>query len=196
MHTNKNLKITSGLRDIEDQASKFFYNCMQGGPCNPDTCNPLPRNESSPVTGDRNTGYQLNETYASSYKTPAEQLQFIIDAAKENRNQACPHLTGYTVDIWPEDAASFVITDVDEFVIMENAMRSNGFCRIYHEPWHFEMRGKASSAAAKSCNWTSGVMRFQGREFNYGECSTVNNPGLRLRTGAVFKSGQCKRVVN
>lgn len=186
--TNKNVKIADATRNVRNQASLFFYNCMQGGPCNPDTCNPLQRGVDSPVTGDSATGYTLKESYSDVYKTPSEQLQLIIDKAEENRNQGCPHFTGYTVDIWPEDAGGKQITSVSEFMTLENLMKENGFCRLYHEPWHFEYRTKAVSTSAKACDWPVGTIRRGGNLFNYGNCPPVGQWWLK---GANFSSLQC-----
>jgi hypothetical protein len=153
--TGKKVSIQSGYRDAASQAGTWISNCLGKSGCHPKTCNPFPRDNTSPVTNDSGK-WELKEPHKSNYETDAEIASFLKKQALDNPKQGCPHLTGFTVDIWCLPRPGSFQDDVECHTALEESMRREGFCRLYNEGWHFEYSGNASSASAKKCDWITG----------------------------------------
>lgn len=99
------------------------------------------------------------------------------------------HARGLALDIYCGGASR---SQVDPFVpcqlLLEQAMKESGFCRIPNEWWHFEL---ASNHPSRSCNpgWTIGTARIpvgdtsEQREVDYRSC-TRHYSFSRARAGA------------
>lgn len=83
----------------------------------------------------------------SGWRSPAYQGQLLSEAIAEygSRGEAArwvaspgtsPHVSGDAVDVGPDEAIAWLSTHGSAY----------GLCQIYgNEPWHFELRGEASS---------------------------------------------------
>lgn len=212
--TGSRLLIASGLRDPEDQARLWMNNCYKRGngrtgsfTCDPLTCNPLTRsNATSPFDADRhNSGpWRLKSSISSQYPTDAELTEYVVQQAKENTRQYCPHLTGFTYDMWCRDRPGGFVEPVVCHLILEDLMQQAGFYRIASEPWHFEYNGKTTSSSADG-SWNNGTMRVLAKYcqstkhgddcvWDYAECKeSRGGPGFAnmRRACCATADGQC-----
>ena len=185
--TGKKLVVASAYRSATEQASLFYQNCIGRKICDTGTCDPLPRDASSPVQGchDESKVCELKPTYASTYETPDEQIDFLKKAAFTNEKQACPHLTGYTVDIWCYPNPPGFVDDAKCHMQLEELMRSAGFGRITNEAWHFEWAQKAHTKVTQDQSWITGKTRISS-----DKCAKYDVP-----SGIVLNGGEEEKCV-
>lgn len=118
--------------------------------CTIPVCNPFKKSEFIKDPDDAHKGKWLNEA-----ATPFEQF--------------CPHTSGWAVDISCSTSRSSIHgIHVPCHLILEQAMKESGFCRLSSEPWHFEQPILSKSAC--SVGWTIGTHKEKGTPHTYSGC--------------------------
>ncbi len=147
----KNIRVTSGSRSIQKQATLFYENCVaKNGYCSPDTCNVDGSDKTviSKVSGK----WTLTDAYSGISKS-----EVIAGLVAHGDGRNCTHTNNVAADLWAEGSGTGFQFDVTLQNLMTQTLFANGFCRIPNEPWHFELAGQGSS----SCNTAFGDSSYR-----------------------------------
>lgn len=160
------MKVASAGRTMQEQVTLFYERCF-GKPCvgNNAVCNPLKGNVASPLQGSASKGFSLKAAYKDQYESASSIIQFLTETATQSGKTNCPHVNGYAVDVWCNGESSTAVNPQCHEAL-EEAMVNNGFCRIYSEGWHFELKTNATSDAAKRCDAPIGQVTADMTECN------------------------------
>jgi hypothetical protein len=159
------------------QITELYNNCY-GKPCKVATCNPFRYSGNSPLEGSSSKGYKLKSAYASEYEGDDAIISFLTEQANQLTQTNCPHTTGAALDVWCERETGDGV-DPECHEALEEAMKGAGFCRIYSEGWHFELKSRAVSTAAKACDAPVGKVEAKMSKCQ-SDTRTTPLPGYEL----------------
>lgn len=143
--TGKNIYIAAAKRDLHEQATLFYNNCLRnGGVCSPATCSPA-NNDVVTRSGSR---YSLVGELAA-VRSPVAVISGMVNHASYGN---CPHTSAVAVDAWCSDGGSNYQHDPACQERLIETMTEHGFCRLTAEPWHFELNSKKVSRGCLTTN--------------------------------------------